>query len=263
MQLSSAVGHDTLEIAHAHVVPWIAFPSRIGSGTYPSEEQVLVLRLPSSLQLRNDAYAIDSRRRFCPSELGQGRHDVPERPREVRGAAWLDGRGPPSHGGRPDAALVHAPLVAGKPSRRVEEEVAVAAFQVRSVVGGKEDQRVLVNAESLQALHEVSDHPVQIRDDRGVVLLNVWPRLISVLQIRGHWCPLLRSFRRIPPAAGVRNGVAEVEEERLGLLGGRLQPRHSCIVEDVDGVVVQLRVLHTQPSALLPLVARQREVQLR
>mmetsp|Transcript_8713 Transcript_8713/g.17224 ORF Transcript_8713/g.17224 Transcript_8713/m.17224 type:complete len:382 (+) Transcript_8713:122-1267(+) len=261
----TAVRNHALPPPRADCVPRCLSTSmslQLSTVSHPREEEVLVLGLDLSPQLRHDADAVQARRRWRAGQLRQSREHVPEGPGEVRRAAWLYGGGPPRHGWRAYPTFEHAPLVPREPSRRVEEEVAVATLQMRSIIGREEDESVVVDAQTRQSAQKIADLSIKVRDDGSVILFHVRPWFVGVLQIRGYGGSVLWRLRRISPPTCVRDRVAQVQEERTCPLRHRLQPCHAILVEDVDCVVVELRVAHAKGPAPLPAVALQLEVQL-
>mmetsp|Transcript_48534 Transcript_48534/g.136549 ORF Transcript_48534/g.136549 Transcript_48534/m.136549 type:complete len:216 (-) Transcript_48534:185-832(-) len=212
-------------------------------------------RLRLAQQRGRDAPPVQARRARRPGQLGERRQDVPERPDEVRPSAGRHDARPTRHRGRPDAALVEAPLVPPEAARGVEELGAVAAaLEVRAVVRGEDDEGAVVDAQTIQASHQVADLAVHVGDGRRMVLLHVRPRLVLVLQVRRHRRTVLRGVWSILPTAGVRHREAEIQEEGPGASRYILQPRHRAVVEHVGGVVVLPGMGHAQLPAPLPPV---------
>mmetsp|Transcript_115373 Transcript_115373/g.333288 ORF Transcript_115373/g.333288 Transcript_115373/m.333288 type:complete len:228 (+) Transcript_115373:2-685(+) len=133
---------------------------------------------------------------------------------------------------------------------------------VRAVVRCEHNQRLVVDAQSLQAVEHVADLAIQVGDDGSVVLLNVRPSLRGVLQVRGNRIAVLGAEWRITPTAGMGHCEAKVQEEGPSVPRHRLQPRHRTCMEHVGGVVEPLRVSHTSRPAPCAMVSGQIVVQL-
>ena len=117
----------------------------------------------------------------CSGDVGQGGEEVPERTDMVSGAAALDMSGPGHDEGHTDTALVEVALDAAETAVAVEVGRVGSALDVRSVVGGEDDDGVVADAEAVYQGADLTDLPVQdvdhSRESRVAVLLRAVCRL--------------------------------------------------------------------------------------
>jgi hypothetical protein len=146
------------------------------------------------------------------------------------------------------AALVQVALDAAQRTVRVERVRVDAAFLVRAVVAGDEDQRVLGDAEGLEAVHDPADHGVESRDLGRVLLVCGGPGLAGVLvgvrDVRG----------------GVRKGGGEEQQEGLGRV--RVDEVQRSLLHQVGRVRAHGTVRVLRDVDLLAVVPQVRRVVL-
>src|SRR5207245_857719 len=112
---------------------------------------------------------------------------------------------PPNDEGNADAAFVEIAFDAAQGTGGLEEFGIHAAFLVRAVVAGEDDDGVGVNPEFLQFVPQGADVAVEAGDHGGFVFLNLRPRFAGVGSILGNFHAIAGLFAEF--VVGVGNGV--------------------------------------------------------
>jgi hypothetical protein len=94
----------------------------------------------------------------------------------------------------------------------VEKFGIVAAFFVGAVVTGENHQGVVVEAQALQAGHQLADILIHAGDHGGETFFGLGPGLIFVRTEVGDFHAVAGGLAEL--IVGVRNGVGQVQEER-------------------------------------------------
>ena len=176
-------------------------------------------------------------------EVAEGGQKVVEGELMVVDRASLHLARPAHDEGNAYAALIGAALLALQESVAVEEVGVCAAFLMRAVVGGKDNDGVLVEPALFEFCHNLTHLRVEARDHRGklgvAVVGGVVARtLVAAKGLLLAEMPLVGEEDRVfgLHQFGVRQGVGEdAEERRVGSL--LVEPSHSLLVDEVGGIL--------------------------
>ena len=172
--------------------------------------------------------AVDFGWGFYASGRAESREPVGKIRRRVGLAPGFGFAGPADDGGDADAAFVNRAFPAAKVLGGVEEgcidaadvEFGIAARVGRSVIGGEDDEGVVVESVFFEALQDGADVFIEIRNHRGITGARTWVGKVAVLAAVGavFVVPFLGVF--FGPFVGrmhrdVRLDEGKVEEERF------------------------------------------------
>ncbi len=234
----SEVGPEIVQLdrragAVANALP-VAHPHRllVGLAHVPVVEiEILVVGLLSTQQGRQHGDPVDPLRGRESHEIGEGRHDVPEREHLVADLAGGDPPRPARDEGHADASLVDVAFSSAQRPVAVEELDGRRHALVGPVVAREDHQGVLVEAQLADPRDEPSDVPVQAGDHRRVVLRDLGPVTVGVGRVARNDVVLGGVLRVVRE---VREGVAEIQEERT--LPVLLDEGEGLLREEVVGV---------------------------
>lgn len=125
---------------------------------------MLLLLVGLAFEEGEEGKTIDLFRGGLADEVGHGGEDVPEGAEVISGAVWLDEGGPASQHGSADPGFVHVTLHAAEACGGVPEIGIVPTFAMCPVVGGKDDEGIVIEAIVLKEGEDVADLVIEILD---------------------------------------------------------------------------------------------------
>ena len=249
----ACAGFDGLPVAPADS---LLHGVAVGAGGFPIEEVVgLLFRTAEEGRRKGDAIGGGQVSRGA-GDFGQGGHEVGEVAHVVGDAAGPDVTGPAGEHGLADAALVEVGLAAAETRGAVEEidEDILPRPRLWTVVGGEDDEGVVVDAEALEESEEFADLAIESGDHAGELGVGVVGAEVAGPRVRpGELGPeALVGGPRVLGAGKFNVG------ENIGQVGEERAVRAGLAGDIGHGLVVDL-VLRVAP-ALPALVLREREL---
>ena len=119
-------------------------------------------------------------RRGSVGERDDRRHEVPEGSDEVRSDARGNMAFPGTDHRFPDTAFVHVAFDAPEYPRGMKKGRVVASFVVRTVIAGKDHQRVIQQSQASEPLHQFAHVIVQAGDHRRICSPGIGLRRIAL-----------------------------------------------------------------------------------
>ena len=162
-------------------------------------------------QGRHERNAVGVHGWFHTRQLASGWQKIPKGQGFVAHGPRGNGAGPPGDGRSTDAAFVQVAFEAAERTVGIKKRVLVASLAMRTVVRRENDERVFLDLQFPNKIHNATDIPVHPSDHGCESLLGVRPVAFRILAIVGHFHPVARR-----PAAFVvrmRDGPVYVQQE--------------------------------------------------